>query len=241
MTTLWLTAERWSVERAAGVTLWRVVAINARSARPSLAGIDVTLRRLETLRREEAEVAARLTEHRQRLNELRRLLESSELYYGGAMRIQRDRLALSSWLRELVEADIDGPLVRVGQGGRDQLLMLCDNLEALEVRLKSYPSMSDTLDKEMMRQRSAAEEVLGRLNEIRTEIASLERNSDAAREAANQFDRIERFLGRLEQALQLYDRADQSAALRDENGRVTFGNRVVTKDNLGGGDPSQTR
>jgi hypothetical protein len=109
------------------------------------------------------------------------LLESSELYYGGAMRIQRDRLALSSWLRELVEADIDGPLVRVGQGGRDQLLMLCDNLEALEVRLKSYPSMSDTLDKEMMRQRSAAEEVLGRLNEIRTEIASLERNSDAAR------------------------------------------------------------
>ena len=56
--------------------------------------MDVTLTRLEELRQEETEVAARLTEHRQRLNELRRLLESSEAY-GGAMRIQRDRLALA--------------------------------------------------------------------------------------------------------------------------------------------------
>jgi hypothetical protein len=195
--------------------LRRIVASNGRNARPTLAGIDVTLTRLETLRREESEVAGKLSEHRQRLNELRRLLESSEAY-GGAMRIQRDRLALASWLRGMVDIDIDDPFVKLGQGGRDQLLTLCDNLDALEVRLKSHPSVSDTLDKEMMRQRSAAEEVLGRLNEIRSEIANLERDSEAAREAADHFDRIERFLGRLEQALQLYDRADQSSDLRNE-------------------------
>ena len=40
--------------------------------------------------------------------------------------------------------------------------------------------------------------------------------SDTAQEAADHFDRTERFLGRLEQALQLYDRADQSSALREE-------------------------
>ena len=142
-------------------------------------------------------------------------MESSEAY-GGAMRIQRDRLALASWLRGFVDADVEDPLIKVGQGGRDQLLTLCDNLDALEVRIRSHPSVSDTLDRETMRQRSAAEEVLGRLNEIRTEIAGLERDSDAVQEAANHFDRIERFLGRLEQALQLYDRADQSSALRDE-------------------------
>jgi hypothetical protein len=152
--------------------LRRVVASNARSARPTLAGIDVALTRLEALRQEEAEVAARLTEHRQRLNELRRLMESSEAY-GSAMRIQRDRLGLASWLRGLVEADVEDPLIKVGQGGRDQLLTLCDNLDALEVRIRSHPSVSDTLDRETMRQRSAAEEVLGRLNEIRTEIAGL--------------------------------------------------------------------
>jgi Protein of unknown function (DUF3732) len=195
--------------------LRQVVASHARNARPSLAGIDVTLTRLEALRREEADAAARLTEHRQRLNELRRLRESSDAY-GGSMHIQRDRLALATWLRGMVEADADDPVGRLGQGGRDQLLTLCDNLDAVEVKLRTHPSVSDTLDRETLRQRSSAEEVLGRLNEIRTEIDGLERDSDTAREAADHFDRTERFLGRLEQALQLYDRADQSSALRDE-------------------------
>jgi hypothetical protein len=195
--------------------LRRIVASNSRNARPTLAGIDVTLTRLETLRQQESELAARLSVHRQRLNELRRLLESSQAY-GGAMRIQRDRLALADWLRGMVDAGVDDPFIKLGRGGRDQLLTLCENLDALEVRLRSHPSVSDTLDKEMLRQRSAAEETLGTLNEIRTEIAYLELDSEAATEAADHFDRIERFLGRLEQALQLYDRADQSSDLRDE-------------------------
>jgi hypothetical protein len=195
--------------------LRQVVASHARNARPTLAGIDVTLTRLEALRQDEAQVAAQLTEHRQRMNELRRLRESSDAY-GGAMHIQRDRLALANWLRGLVEADASDPIVKLGEGGRDELLTLCDNLDAVEVKLRTHPSISDTLDKETLRQRSAAEEVLARLNEIRTEIANLERDSDAARAAADHFDRTERFLGRLEQALQLYDRADQSSALREE-------------------------
>jgi hypothetical protein len=199
--------------------LRQVVASHARNARPTLAGIDVTLTRLEALRGDEAEVAARLTEHRQRLNELRRLRESSDAY-GGSMRIQRDRLSLATWLRGVVESYADDPIVRLGQGGRDQLLTLCDNLHAVEVKLRTHPAMSETLDRETLRQRSATEEVLGRLSELRTEIDRLEHASDAAREAADHFDRTERFLGRLQQAIQLYDRADQSSALREEIGRL---------------------
>jgi hypothetical protein len=195
--------------------LRQVVVGHARNARPSLAGIDVTLARLEALRRDEVQVAVQLTEHRQRMNELRRLRESSDAY-GGAMHIQRDRLALANWLRGLVEAEASDPIVSLGQGGRDELLTLCDNLEAVEVKLRTHPTVSDTLDRETLRQRSAAEEVLTRLNEIRTEIANLERTSSAAHGAADYFDRTERFLGRLEQALQLYDRADQSSTLREE-------------------------
>jgi hypothetical protein len=152
----------------------------------------VTLARLEALRRDEVQVAVQLTEHRQRMNELRRLRESSDAY-GGAMHIQRDRLALANWLRGLVEAEASDPIVSLGQGGRDELLTLCDNLEAVEVKLRTHPTVSDTLDRETLRQRSAAEEVLTRLNEIRTEIANLERTSSAAHGAADYFDRTERF------------------------------------------------
>ncbi|MET4325323.1 tetratricopeptide (TPR) repeat protein [Bradyrhizobium sp. i1.15.2] len=195
--------------------LRRVVTSNARNARPSLAGIDISLTRLELLRTNESDLAEQLNEHRQRLNELRRLLESSEAY-GGAIRIQRDRLALASWLRGLVTTEVDDPVAIVSGGDRNQLLKLCDTLDALDVRLQSLPSVSGTLDKEMLRQRAATEEVLSRLNEVRGEIGNLERDSEAAREVADHFDRVERFLGRLEQALQLYDRADQSSDLRME-------------------------
>ena len=195
--------------------LRQVVKNHARNARPSLAGIDVTLNRLEGLRAEETEMARLLTEHRQRLNEMRRLRESSDAY-GGALHIQRDRLALSIWLRNIVDSDADDAIVRIGHGDRAQLLTLCESLSAVEVKLRAHPTVSDTLDRETLRQRTAAELVFGRLNEIRSEIERLERDSHAAREATDHFDRTERFLGRLEQAIQLYDRADQSSVLRDE-------------------------
>lgn len=194
--------------------LRRVSSSNSSLARPTLAGIDVVLVRLETLRRLETELASRVTEHRQRLNELRRLVESSEAY-GDAMRIQRDRLGLSTWLRDMADESAD-PLVALGDGGREKILALCDNLGGLEIRLRTHPAMSNTLDKEILRQRAAAESVLSELSEVRSEIATLEQNSDAVRDEANRFDRLERFLGRLEQALHLYDRADQSSDLRQE-------------------------
>ena len=187
-------------------------------ASPSLAGIDVALLRLETLRGQESEVAAQLTEHRNRLNELRRLLESSEAY-GGAMRLQRDRLGLADWLRSISSESLGSeqdPLVALSAAGRDRLESLCSALAAIEIQLRSHPNFSDTLDKEVLRQRAAAEVHLGRLNEIRREIATLERDSHAARDAANRFDRTERFAGRLDQALRLYDQADPSSDLRGE-------------------------
>lgn len=196
--------------------LRRVVASNAAAAHPSIQGIDVALGQLQVLRTQESEVSVNLTQHRQRLNELRRLIESSDAY-GSAIRIQRDRLSLSDWLRGLVPEDRpDEAIAALGDGGREKVLQLSDALAAIEVRLRTHPSVSDTLDKEVLRLRAATESLLVRLNEIRREIAVLERNSSQAKQAIGRFDRMERFLGRLEQALQLYDRTDQSAGLRQE-------------------------
>lgn len=197
------------------IDLLRLVAgSNWRSARPNLPGIDVTLARLADLRTAETEIAGELTEHRQRLNELRRLVESSEAY-GDAMRIQRDRIGLADWLRGL-SADVTDPIVSLGEGGREKILALCDNLDGLEIRLRTHPTLSNTLDKEIFRLRTAAETTLEQLNGVRTEISNLEKDSERTQAEANRFDQIERFLGRLQQALHLYDRADQSSDLRQE-------------------------
>lgn len=80
----------------------QLAARHARNARPSLAGIDVALARLESLRRDETQAAAKLTEHRQRMNELRRLRESSDAY-GGSMHINetgwRSQTGCGAWSR----------------------------------------------------------------------------------------------------------------------------------------------
>jgi hypothetical protein len=194
--------------------LLRSLPISTSRATPSLEGLDVALSRLEALRAQEEEAARELSIHRQRLNELRRLLESSDAY-GGAIRIQRDRLEISRWMRSL-ETDVSDPVAKLGGADREPILVLCDALEGLEVKLQSYPSLSDTLSKEMVRQRAATENTLDQLNAVRGEIAELERVSEEARSVGFQFDRVERFIGRVEQALKTYDNFDQSSDLRAE-------------------------
>lgn len=193
-----------------------VVSTNSEAAHPTIAGIDTALVRLGELRDEESKVAAELTKRRQRLSELRRLMESSDAY-GSALRIQRDRLSISEWLKQLVSTTRSDDAVAVlGEGGREKVEQLSDALAAIEVRLRTHPSVTDTLDKEVLRLRAEAETSLIQLNEIKREIGLLERNSLQAKQAIDRFDRMERFLGRLEQALELYDKTDQSAGLRQQ-------------------------
>ena len=194
-------------------TLRQILDVDAHAAAPTLAGMDATLARLEELRRVESDTAAELTVHRERLNDLRQLLESSAAY-GDAIRVQRDRLGLSDWLRGIVTAEPD-PLAEQF-GGQQQIEDLCIALQTVELSLRSQPSYSDFLDKEILRQRSAAENALGTLNETRRELAALERQSSEVNAAILRSDQIKRYLGRLEQALKVYDQTDQSSELRQE-------------------------
>src|SRR3546814_5185720 len=65
-----------------------------RRATPTVKGIESVLDRLQALRASEAEAAGRLTEHRQRLQELRRLQEST-VSFRDSVRVQRDRLSIA--------------------------------------------------------------------------------------------------------------------------------------------------
>ena len=186
----------------------------SRLARPTLDSVDASLDRLEELRLEETRAATELSENRQRYNEIRRLLQSSESY-GSAIKVQRDRLRLSDWLRSHAE-ESDDPLVQLSSQGRQDIDDLCTALEGVEMRIRSHPTMFDTLAKERIRLSSRVELCIQRLTGTRQEIALLERESEEAREVVYRSDRIDRFLGRLEQALQLYDRTDENASLRQK-------------------------
>lgn len=187
---------------------------NSRLAQPSIDSIEATLRQLERLREDERRMAADLAERRQRLNEIQRLIESSDTY-GSAIRIQRERLDVSSWLGRRAEA-ADDPIVAVGGGGRQKLDALQQALSGIEIQLRSQPSLSDSFDRERLRLRASVEDGTAKLGEIRQAMILLERRSEEVRAETFRSDRIERFLGRLEQALTLYENTGEDSNLTHE-------------------------
>jgi len=187
---------------------------DARSATPTLTSMDATMTRLAELRTAESKFVVSLNQSRQRLHELRRLDESSDAY-GNGLRIQRDRLGLSSWIRNLSSAQPVATL-EPSEAGRARIDQLCEALEGIELRLRSHPGVAESLGRETLRQRETVDGVLGELAAVRQEIRTLEDKSEEARKATTRGEEISRFLGRLQEALRLYEAADTSSALSEE-------------------------
>ncbi|MFY0311171.1 DUF3732 domain-containing protein [Leisingera sp. D0M16] len=187
---------------------------NYRVARPSMETIERAIKELDELREQESLGAMDLSRKRQRLLEINRLLESSQAY-GDALHIQRDRLAISDWLRKR-ETNVEKPFESIAPDGRGHLDLLCEALEGLELEIRSRTTVTDKMDREQLRLRREAEESIAHLNQTRSRIADLERRSSAAREEIYRADQVERYLGRLEHAITLYERSGLDAELSAE-------------------------
>lgn len=181
------------------------------AAAANLSGIDNTLKALSELRTREEALAADASTNRQRLMEIRRLREGSH-EYAGALVVQRERLALSSWMREELDKRHDAQVLFSSQTGAslDQLSLA---LSEVEGKLQAHPLATTSLDAEYLRQRIAVEGVLSELAAIRQEIRAYEANSDAAHEEINRTASAERFLGGLQQLLRQFAEADGSSDL----------------------------
>ena len=133
------------------VDLLRLAAgFDTKVAFASLRSIEPSLQRLSTLREQESVEARGLGDLRQRLSEIERLVAGSEIY-GSAIRVQRDRLNVSAWLRARAD-NTDDPLARTGES-RERLDRLVEALSAIEVQVRTHPGMSDTFDRERVRLR----------------------------------------------------------------------------------------
>lgn len=187
---------------------------NTRNALITIDSIDGALQQLQTLREAESQAAAKLADERQRLNEIQRLLNSSEAY-GSAIRIQRDRLDIAGWLKARAGRS-DDVLVALSDSGRDRLDALTEALASLDVQLRTKPEMSDSFDRERLRLRAEVVEATATLARTRQQIALLEQRSDQVRAVTFRQDSIERFVGRLEQALQSFERSQEGSTLADE-------------------------
>ncbi|HHV7519238.1 TPA: DUF3732 domain-containing protein [Burkholderia orbicola] len=183
-------------------------------ATPTLASMDVIMARLTELRAAESKLGMDLNQSRNRLHELRRLDESSDTFRDG-LHVQRDRLELSRWIRELV-TERPAMVLEPSDAGRARIDQLCEALEGIELRLRSHPGVTESLGRETLRLRETVDAILADLAAVRQEIRTLEGRSEEARKVTTRGEEISHFLGRLQEALRLYETLDTSSALHEE-------------------------
>ncbi|MBN3846081.1 DUF3732 domain-containing protein [Paraburkholderia sp. Ac-20342] len=208
---------------------------DAQAATPTLASMDVILARLTELRVAESKLVMDLNQSRNRLHELRRLDESSDTFLDG-LHVQRDRLELSRWIRELA-TERPASVFEPSDAGRARIDQLCEALDGIELRLRSHPGVTESLGRETLRQREAVDTTLANLAAIRQEIRTLEGQSEKARKVTTRGEEISRFLGRLEEALRLYETLDTSSTLHEEisslRTQVEDLNKLISEHEIG--------
>lgn len=178
--------------------------------------ISDAIRELTQLESEEAKVSQELTGLRRRLAEMNRIRESATNYHE-ALRIQRDRLQISDWLIGHRSGDEHCPIC----GGdtnlsAEKLAELQRTLKELEQTATATVDVPAAFDRELQRVQTEVGEGSEKLKAVQLRKKALTERSQEARQRQFQAQKAERFVGNLENALELHRRLGQDAELRSE-------------------------
>ncbi len=183
--------------------LRNVVARTSMEAEVTGATIETASREASELDREEAAVALRLSEVRARMEKMVKLRETVDAYTG-ALQKQRERLGLSRWLREL-KHDASCPLCGGSYAdAQHELDLLCDALAEVEATARQMSPVPAAFDRELVQVREEVRRHTDQMQAVRLRRRRLEERSKEAREKAWQRSSVDRFLGRAQQALNMF-------------------------------------
>lgn len=176
--------------------------------------ISEAVSELADLDSEESKVSFDLTSLRRRLTEMNRIRLSSSNYHE-ALRIQRDRLQLSEWIGQHRVGDEACPVCGGGMEPSDQKLNeLKEALLTLEGEVGDTIEVPAAFDREMQRVQTDVIETSEKLKAIQIRKAALAHRSQEASTRQYQTKMVERFIGKLENALHLHRRLGEDGGLR---------------------------
>jgi len=182
----------------------------------SASTISEAVRELNGLDDEESKVSSDLTGLRRRLTEMNRIRESASNYHE-ALRIQRDRLQLSDWIGQHRSGDENCPVCGGGLEASDQKLKeLKEALTTLESEAGDTFQIPAAFDREMQRVKTDVDQITEKLKAIQIRKTALSQRSQEANTRQYQAKKVERFIGNLENALQLHRRLGEDGGLRAE-------------------------
>jgi hypothetical protein len=181
-----------------------VVELTSADAQISDDALDAAAREDAALDKEEGEVSLQLAEARSRLENMTKL-QAAVTDYTGALKKQRDRLQLSRWLREQADATdgscsvCGGPLTNADS----ELDMLCDALASVEETARQLEPVPAAFDKELVQVRAQVRNIADQIRAVRVRKQAVEERSNRLKNERLSRSSVDRFLGRLEQALKV--------------------------------------
>jgi hypothetical protein len=196
--------------------LSQVVRSSADETRVTTETVSEAIHELVDIQNEESMVSMELSRLRKRLSEMSALREST-VHYQGALHVQRDRLRVSDWLWETHDRDHDCPLCGSSLSRvTDKLEALHNALQLIEMEAGQFDSIPAAFDREYERVRSDIRMMSEKLRGIQIRRGALERRSDEARRRQYDSLRVSRFIGSLEESLQMYARLGKDSELDQE-------------------------
>ncbi|HEU0035894.1 MAG TPA: DUF3732 domain-containing protein [Kofleriaceae bacterium] len=164
--------------------------------------IDENAKESAALDKEESDIALQLAEARSRLDHMVKL-QASVADYTDALKKQRDRLQLSRWLSDLASnSKAECPVC----GGafdhaNEELDALCDALANVEATARQLDPVPAAFDKELVQVRTQVRRFTDGLQGVRARKLAAEQRSNRMHQEQLSRASIDRFLGRIEQAL----------------------------------------
>ncbi len=170
---------------------------------------------------EEARVTLALSEVKSRVEHMNRLRSAVD-DYTGALKKQRERLQLSRWLREIaLEEESTCPLCGgTFEDAHRELDALCDALAEIEASARQLTPVPAVFDRELVSVRDDVRKLTDSFRAVRTRRRAVEQRSAQIRQTHWRRASIERFIGRTEQALKLFQSPFADDALTDEVARL---------------------
>jgi hypothetical protein len=179
-----------------------IVSKTSADAQVSDSALDAAAAENAALDKEEGEISLQLAEVKTRLENMTTLL-SAVTDYTGALKKQRDRLQLSRWLRELAQTSPAACPVCGGafDHANGELEALCDALANVEATARQLEPVPAAFDKELVHVRAQVRRCTDSLKGVRSRKQAVEQRSKRIRDERWRRASVDRFLGRMEQAL----------------------------------------
>lgn len=171
---------------------------------------------INNLRKQEQELSSQLVIFQKRYQEMQHLSQTVE-QYDSSLQIQLERLEISKWLRELPIESQQCPFCNSPLTHSNKVLnYLCDSMADIESTSRNIQSLPASFQREMQDVKKEIQSLSLQLNSLRQRISIEENKNKKESNKKYTIESIARFLGRMDTAIQYYEKTDNDSELANQ-------------------------